>query len=499
MSLLLSTSVLSDEVSSLADSTAQYAAKEYTADVIESMTKLIKFNTVSVEGVKSIDNEVHKAFKYELSRQADMLGLDFRDDGYVVVIGLGENKDRLGIITHGDVQPADPKKWAMSPYVLDSTSEPGKLIGRGTEDDKGPISIALYAMKAIKDKQIQLNRRIELYIYMAEESDWQPLRDYIATHSLPDTNLTIDSQYPVVTAEKGYGKIKFTFPNNNVNTHEMYLENFTGGLFGSQIPEDAAVIIRNADNATFEKIRKKANKNVTVKYTFDWQGSDLKVTTKGHAAHSSVPENGVNAITYLADSLSGITWPNNASGSLVNFINTYLGNDLYGEKFGNLAYSDDFMGAMSVSVTHLNQKENGIQLNINTRRPRGKSESLLVKELTSLLNEWHKRTNIYLLDLEYDFGEPWVQTNVPHLETLLSVFKTYSKLKNVQPVSSSGSTNSAMFPNALVFGPAMPNKEYTGHTEHEFITQEQLVMNIKMYTAAMIELTKDANIHNNTN
>jgi dipeptidase D len=488
--LSLSTSLYAnDKVSLLADSTAQYAAHSYNAAVIESMTQLIKYNTVSVEGVKSIDNKVHIAFKQELSRQAEMLGLDFRDDGYVVVIGLGESKERLGIITHGDVQPADPRKWTKSPYVLDSTSEPGKLIGRGTEDDKGPISTALYAMKAIKDKEIQLNRRIELYIYMAEESDWQPLRDYISTHSLPSLNLTIDSQYPVVTAEKGYGKIKLTFPYNHVDTNKMYLENFSGGYFGSQIPEDASITIRNADNNILEKVKIKADENVKVIYSFTWQGTDLKITAKGRAAHSSVPENGLNAITHLADLLSFATWQNNESGSLVNFINSYLGNDLYGEKFGELAYTDDFMGPMSVSVTHLKQTTDGIQLNINTRRPRGKTQSRLDKELTSILREWQKHNNVNLVNIEYDFGEPWVQTNAPHLKTLLSIFKKYSGLQNAKPISSSGGTNSSLFPNALVFGPSMPGNEYTGHTEHEFITTEQLIMNIKMYTAAMIELS----------
>jgi dipeptidase D len=34
----------------------------------------------------------------------------------------------------------------------------------------------------------------------------------------------------------------------------------------------------------------------------------------------------------------------------------------------------------------------------------------------------------------------------------------------------------------------MPDKEYTGHTENEFMTQEQFMLNLKMYTAAFIEL-----------
>ena len=52
------------------------------------------------------------------------------------------------------------------------------------------------------------------------------------------------------------------------------------------------------------------------------------------------------------------------------------------------------------------------------------------------------------------------------------------------------STNSKLFPNALSFGPAMPGVEYTGHTENEFITYKQFMLNLKMYTAAFVELAK---------
>ena len=46
-----------------------------------------------------------------LEGKAEELGLDFRDHGAVVVIGLGESADKLGPVTHADVQPADPSEW----------------------------------------------------------------------------------------------------------------------------------------------------------------------------------------------------------------------------------------------------------------------------------------------------------------------------------------------------------------------------------------------------
>ena len=488
--LLFTAQSYASKVSTLAESTATYAVNTYKKDMINSLAQLVKHNTVVVEGIPSPENPVHIAFKEELRKQATALGLEFKDDGYVVIIALGDSKERLGIITHGDVQPANPSKWNQSPYTLDLTSKPGNIIGRGTEDDKGPISTALYAMKAIKDKNIKLNKRLELYIYMAEESDWGPLEEYIKTHDVPQTNITIDAEYPAVTAEKGYGTISLTFPTKIITTQQTYMKSFTGGFFGSQIPEDATAVIENTDIQLLQTLINKSKAYKNINFDLTLKDRTLTINALGKSAHSSTPEDGVNAVTYLADLLSFKQWPSNTSGSLVNFINDNIGTGLYGKKFGNIAFSDDFMGPLTVSPTVLKQLDDGMQLNINIRRPRGKKTNLLKKEIIQAVNQWENNNNNSITNLSITVKEPWVQTDAPHLDTLLSIFSHYTGVKNAKPISIGGGTNSRMFPRAVSFGPSMPNTEYSGHTEREFITMKQFMLNLKMYTAAFIELAK---------
>ncbi|WP_232771483.1 dipeptidase [Colwellia sp. 12G3] len=477
-------------VSDVATKAAQYAKSTYQSEMLESLRQLMTFNTVAVEGLNSPDNPEHQKFKAELAKQAKSLGFDYTDYGYVVVIGLGDNKERVGMITHGDIQPFNPSKWAQSPLMLDQTSEPGKLIGRGTEDDKGPISNALYAMKSIKDLKIKLNKRIELYVYMAEESDWEPLRQHIKLHSLPQVNITLDSEYPVVTAEKGYGTISMTFPKINYTSSQSYISEFTGGFFGSQIPEDAHASIENANEELLSKIKQRAKSHQGMSYRYQWQDERLSISALGKSAHSSKPEYGVNAITHLADLLAVNHWPNNASGALVNFLNDNLGLGLYGKKFGDIAYSDDFMGPMSVQPTVLKATAKGIQLNINIRRPSGKTTKQLEGEINATLVTWQQKNQVKLEDVSNEINEPFVQTNAPQIETLLDVFSFYTNIVDAKPISIGGGTNSRLFPNAVSFGPSMPGTQYTGHSEHEFITMEQFELNLKMYTAVLIELAK---------
>ena len=164
----------------------------------------------------------------------------------------------------------------------------------------------------------------------------------------------------------------------------------------------------------------------------------------------------MNAIPYLADLLADQRWPNNGAGTMVNFINDNIGLGLYGKKFGDIAYSDDFMGPMSVSPTVIKQHDDNVELNINIRRPRGKSAEQLRAEITRTVAKWKLNNLANIIELDHYIGNPFVQTEAPHTEVLLSVFRKYTGITDAKPVSIGGGTNSRLFPNAIAFGPSMP-------------------------------------------
>jgi dipeptidase D len=471
---------------------AKYAVATYQEQVVDTLAHLVSFNTVADKAVPFESNPQHAGFKHYLKDEAARLGFDYADYGWVVVIGLGQGKERLGVITHGDVQPVDPSKWKKSPFELDRTSEPGRLLARGAEDDKGPIATALYAMKAIKDQQLPLSKRIELYVYMGEESDWDGLVAFLKTHEAPQMNITLDAEYPAVTAEKGYGTVSVSFGRQGAQAApagEPSIAGFGGGFFGSQIPEDAHALVANATPALEAQIRARGARQAGMHYQFAWQGKDLAITAKGVSAHSSKPESGVNAIAMLADALAVRPWANTQAGALVNFLNDMVGTGYYGEKFGKLAYRDSFMGPMSLAPTVIRQKPDAIELSINLRRPRGKSGEQVTSEINAALAQWQAR-RVPLAKIDLQIGDPWVQQSAPQLPTLMSVFSYFTGVADPKPVAIGGGTNSRLFPHAVSFGPAMPHTVYTGHSEHEFITLKQLLLNLEMYTAVLAELAK---------
>lgn len=477
------------DVSQVARQTADYAVEKYEGAMTDTLAELVRFQTVAREGVPLENNKAFTGFKKALRDKAQQLGLEYRDHGHVVIIALGEGDEKLGVVTHGDVQPANPAKWKKSPFELDSESEPGKLIARGSEDDKGPIATALYAMKAIKDQGVSLKRRIELIVYLAEESDWGPFREFLKTYPMPAYNITIDASYPVVTAEKGWSEVRVSAGQAPIaNAGQPYLDEFYGGYFRSQVPDEAHATVVNPTPQLLKSIRARAAQHKQVQFEFVEGDGRLEITARGKATHSSEPEHGVNAIAFLADALKVHDWPANAAGSTVRYLNDLVGTGIVAEQFGDIAYEDDFMGPMTAAVTMVKADDSGLTSYLNLRRPTGKSASQLEGEIHTALAEWQKRNDIRLANVEVELGDPYRVENAPHVEPLLEVFRHFTGMEDAGPVSIGGSTNAKLLPNAVSFGPSMPGAAYTGHSEHEFITVEQFRLNLEMYTAMMIEI-----------
>ena len=93
------------------DAAAQYAVNTYQDAQIHTLANLVSFPTVNKDGINTPDNPDFIGFKALLKMKAAELGFDYQDLGYTVLIGMGQQTDKVTIVTHGDVQPANASKW----------------------------------------------------------------------------------------------------------------------------------------------------------------------------------------------------------------------------------------------------------------------------------------------------------------------------------------------------------------------------------------------------
>ena len=467
---------------------AAHAAATHGNAVIRTLGELVAFPTVHEQGRENRDHPSFKAMTAYLKKKAAELELDFVDHGAVVVIGLGKADRRLGLITHGDVQPAVADKWARSPFSLDQESEPGLLIARGAEDDKGSIAAALYAMRTLKELNVPLERRIELIVSYTEESDWSPFVAFLEKNPPPDLNIAMDAEYPAVVAEKGFGLIQFTVKPQagvTVDGTPATLRTFNGGAFMTQIPESAMSVIDHVDAALTAKLKAVAQADTEATYSFQQEGTSLTIRVKGVSAHSSKPQEGINALSHLAAVLATHPWPPSASASMVRFMHDLVGSDHLGQKFGQIAFSHPFMGPLTSAMTLVKEKDGRLEATINLRIPEGKPKIQLEQEIREAIDGWRKSSGVEVGDLQLYLADPYYRQDAPQLPQLLAIFSHFTGAVDPKPIAVGGGTHARLVPNGVNFGPAMPNEKYTGHTEHEFISRDQLLLNLKMYTAML--------------
>jgi dipeptidase D len=476
--------------SPLARAVADRAVAVHFDAVVDTLADLVAFRTVVEKGVPNTRNPEFLRLKGYLGDAAGRLGLDFEDHGAALVLGLGRSPDRLGLLTHADVRPADAAAWKTDPFSLDRDSEPGRLLGRGVEDDKGPVAAALYGLKALRDEGLPGRRRVELIVSLHEESDWTPFREFLAGWTPPPLNIALDALYPVVTGEFGAGAVRVTVRGDAqvVSPLTPRLVSFTGGGYLSQVPGRAEAVVAGADGPLAAALKRDAAEAEAGWFEIDRDGGAIRILSHGVAAHSSAPWTGRNAITQLAALLGRHPWPRTGAGSMVRFVNDLVGAGHHAERFGDLAYAHDVMGRLTLTLATLTAADGGgLVAALNLRRPAGRSGPAVEKTIGVALDAWRRQTGLSL-DWTADIGDPYYVESAPHVPVLLDVFRHYTGRPAPGPISVGGGTQARLLPNGVNFGPAMPDEPYTGHSDHEFMTVDRLRLNLRMYTAALVEL-----------
>ena len=481
---------------------AEAGASRYCDAAIALLAELVAFRTVAAPPVPNVELPEFHRLKACLARRAGELRLDYEDHGPAVVIGLGSASDRLGLLTHADVQPADPARWGGDPFRLDTVTEPGRLVGRGVEDDKASIATALYAMRALADRG-PVRRRVELVVSMTEESDWTPFREFLRGWRPPPLNIALDGEYPVVTAEKGTGAVLLTLRDeaepvgDAASRDRPAIVELRGGAFRTQIPAEAEAVVEGAGPDLAPALEAALDPSWDVRFDFAADGTGgpgggrLRVRAHGLAAHSSMPQDGRNAITHLAALLGTRTWRAGPAARMVCLINDLVGTGDYAERFGDLAHEHDFMGPLTLALTTLDRGPDGsITAGLNVRRPVGRSGAAVEAAIRTALEGWRARNAGARLDASIRMGEPYYVASAPHVPVLLGVFRHFTGDAAALPIAVGGGTQARLLPNGVNFGPSMPGAAYTGHSDHEFMTVRQFRLNLTMCTAALAELVR---------
>ena len=394
-------------------------------------------------------------------------------DGHIGWCEYGEGEEMIAVLGHLDVVPAGDG-WSCDPWGAEIID--GRVMGRGTTDDKGPTIAALYALAALRDSGLPIRRRIRLLFGCNEETGSNDMKHYLANGGeIPVMGFTPDAEYPVINGEKGI--INATFSRKLNQTGDLRIRSISGGTAPNVVPAAAEARLSCPPElaAALAKLH-------APKVTFTATEDGVLVEAEGISAHGACPEEGENAIGRLLLTLDTLPFEGDTAKT-IHFLATFLGMETDGKSAG-IALRDDVSGGLSLNLGVMKADEETLSLTVNYRYPVTKSYADCAPGFNAAF-----RLTGFTLDNEMHKDNLYIPEDIEPVTTLLRVYREQTGLEGT-PKSIGGGTYAKALPNTLAFGPIFPGDEVREHKADEFMRTDRMVKNAQIIAHAMYAMAK---------
>ena len=387
----------------------------------------------------------------------------------------GSGEEMVAVLGHLDVVP-EGDGWTVPPYG--GVVENGRIYGRGTMDDKGPTMCALYALKAIKDSGLPLNRRIRVLFGLNEETGSADMK-YYNEHGgeAPVMGFTPDGEYPVINGEKGL--INEVYGCNFVQSGALKLKSIVGGTAHNIVPHDAKAEIA-CDEALAASIAAMTGEGITVKRTAD----GVVIEAEGVSAHGGTPQEGINANGRLVIFLNQLPFEGQLKTAIA-FLAEKIGMEWDGASLG-IAMEDELSGCLTNNFGVLTANETSMEVKLNYRYPVTKTYEMCGPQVIAAFEAAG-----FALTGATRKNRLYVPAESELIRRLMKVYKDATGDETAQPKSIGGGTYAKMLPNVVAFGPIFPGDEVREHKPNEFMELSRLEDNANMLAEAMYALATD--------
>lgn len=455
-----------------------FSFEPYRQEMLEALKNFLKIESVKGESHPNMPygKGIFDALMFIQSTAEDM-DLDCVNlFGHLAYIDYGYGDEMLGILTHLDVVP-EGEGWTMPAF--EGVEKDGKIFGRGAIDDKGPCIAALYAIKALSDNCVQLNKKVRLIIGADEESGWADMDFYKKHEPLPNIAFSPDGEYPVINAEKGLMHVELSIKGLE-DGGALSIKSLKAGTRINVVPNKAQALIA----APFDLIQKSLGRYrcpIGAELSAqDIGGGFVAIVSVGKSAHGSRPEQGINAASALLQYLGTLPWSPGMTGEAVYVLASKIGTYYNGEA-AELDLEDQESGKLTMNLGTLSLNDGELKAGIDIRYPISLHRQVVEEKLQKHFGNLFEITYKHTLDAHFvSEGSPLV--------TALKEAYTEITGEDAYCISIGGATYARAFENAVTFGSLFPGQPNVEHGPDEYIEIESLMKNAEIIANAIIKL-----------
>jgi succinyl-diaminopimelate desuccinylase len=469
----------------------------------EALRSLITHRTINPRDVEVPGRTpAFDAFEADLKARAEAQGLTFAHVDHVAyeiaVPGGGDDaRQRVGVLVHGDVVPAEEPGWTVPPF--DGVTKDGAIYGRGAMDDKGPLVATLFALSALRNAGPPLLKTPVLIIGTSEETHWEGIDRYQKARPLPAALFVADGAFPVGVGEKGVATVRLTSAPSTAlpatsNVDEARLVSIEGGEVSNQVPATATarVIPSATKGALLAEVRSRAEKMDGMQIVVREEAGALLVEATGKAAHGASPADGHNALSdlirFLVQRVQLVRTP---CVALLEVVDERLGTSHAGDKLG-LADAHERFTPSTINLGTARTAEDGsCTLALNLRWPPPRSADDVVTSVGDTVRAALQQAPGGPFEVEVKGGglDPFLlDSSAPWISRLTDAYALVTG-EGTEPVTLSGTTYAKAAPGSVTFGPGRPGDHDRIHGADEHITLEELDTLTELYAASLLSLT----------
>ena len=442
---------------------------KYQQELIDRLAKLVAIN--SEEGTASKDAPFGEGPKKALLTALDMLKEDGLEtvnlDNYIGYAQMGEGEKLIALVGHLDVVPAKKEDgWNSDPFEL--KNEKGILYGRGVADDKGAVVASMIALKVLKDLGVEPKKRIRLIMGTNEETGSKGLAYYVEKEGSPDYGFTPDGEFPGVHGEKG-------MISGEYRSLQTKIIDIQGGTAKNIVCRNCWIKVEKNSYSSRKLDDYFNNNNLEYKSEEDTDG--IKISVQGVAAHASTPDLGINAISHLMMALKQAGYQD----PFVDFYCSHFGTSTDGDGLG-VKCSDEY-GSLTLNNGMISMKDGVIEGTIDIRFPVTMSSKQILKSMSERMKDDGGEVTIV------STHEPlFFPVDSPLVSCLLSAYQEVTGDTDTQPMTMGGGTYAKGIHNTIAFGCAFPGKDYHLHDANEWVSIDELMLQVEIYVAAIQKL-----------
>lgn len=384
--------------------------------------------------------------------------------GYVE---MGEGDEMIAVLGHLDVVPVGDD-WKYPPFGAEIHD--GILYGRGVADDKGPTIGAIYAMKAIRDLGLPIDRRIRVIFGTNEERGCDCIKHYVEVgEEHPVLGITPDAEYPLIFFEKGMTTV--IGGKKNPRQGAIRVLEFHGGTAGNIVPLHCRLVLEGE-----HQVPDSDEISVSI------QNGNTVIEAEGISAHGSRPELGENAISKLLLAVRGMGIGGDFQ-NLADFVSQKIAKETNGETLG-ICFKDEETGETTVNLGIIDYTDDEMSMNLDIRYPKNGDHDRVYQQMKEAFSSYGMEILVHrTTDMLY------VPKDSELVRKLMEVYREGTG-EDPQPKAIGGGTYAKMFKNMVAFGPMFPGEPDIAHQPNEQMPVENLMKSIELTAAAMAELAK---------